>query len=290
MSGVLFDEPGPRARRRTRIATAVTVVAVLALLAAVVQRLASTGQLDLDLWAPMLDPSAEEFGPVWDIIGSGLGVTLRAFVVAAAASLVLGVTVAAVRLSLGRTARLPLVAAVELFRGLPVVVTIFLAGEVLRLVDSGISTFWALVLGLTAYNSVIIAEIVRAGVVALPKGQAEAGLAIGLTPGQVMRSIQLPQALRAMLPAVISQLVVVLKDTALASIVFNDVQDLLYAANRLRLVLDNSLQAFVLIAVIYIVLCVLLDRAAVWTERRLSRARPSTAGAVAPAEEAVTRV
>jgi len=290
VSGVLFDEPGPRAKRRTRIATAVTVVAVLALVAAAVQRFASTGQLDADLWAPMLDPSSEEFGPVWDIIGSGLGVTLRAFAVAAAASLVLGVTVAAVRLSLGRTARLPLVAAVELFRGLPVVVTIFLAGEVLRLVDSGISTFWALVLGLTAYNSVIIAEIVRAGVVALPRGQAEAGLAIGLTPGQVMRSIQLPQALRAMLPAVISQLVVVLKDTALASIVFNDVQDLLYAANRLRLVLDNSLQAFVLIAAIYIVLCVVLDRAAVWTERRLSRSRPTTAAAVAPAEEAVTRV
>ncbi len=290
MSGVLFDEPGPRAKRRTRIATAVTVVAVLALAAVAVLRFASTGQLDADLWAPMLDPSSEEFGPVWEIIGSGLAVTLRAFAVAAAASLVLGVTIAAVRLSLGRTARLPLVAAVELFRGLPVVVTIFLAGEVLRLVDSGISTFWALVLGLTAYNSVIIAEIVRAGVVALPRGQSEAGLAIGLTSGQVMRSIQLPQALRAMLPAVISQLVVVLKDTALASIVFNDVQDLVYAANRLRLVLDNSLQAFVLIALIYIVLCVVLDRAAVWTERRLSRSRPATAGVVAPAEEAVTRV
>ena len=290
MSGVLFDEPGPRAKRRTRIATAVTVVAVLALVAVAVLRFASTGQLDADLWAPMLDPSSEEFGPVWEIIGSGLAVTLRAFAVAAAASLVLGVTIAAVRLSLGRTARLSLVAAVELFRGLPVVVTIFLAGEVLRLVDSGISTFWALVLGLTAYNSVIIAEIVRAGVVALPRGQSEAGLAIGLTSGQVMRSIQLPQALRAMLPAVISQLVVVLKDTALASIVFNDVQDLVYAANRLRLVLDNSLQAFVLIALIYIVLCVVLDRAAVWTERRLSRSRPATAGAVAPAEEAVTRV
>jgi len=290
VSGVLFDEPGPRARRRTRIATVVTAVALLALLVIAVQRFARTGQLDGDLWAPLLDPRTDEFSQVWSIIGSGLSVTLRAFAVAALASLVLGVTVAAVRLSLGRAGRIPLVALVELFRGLPVVVTIFLAGEVLRLVDSGTSTFWALVLGLTAYNSVIIAEIVRAGVVALPKGQAEAGLAIGLTPGQVMRSIQLPQALRAMLPAVISQLVVVLKDTALASIVFNDVQDLLYAANRLRLVLDNPLQSFAVIAVIYIVLCVILDRAAVWTEKRLTRARPSSAAPVAPAEEAVTRV
>lgn len=289
MSSVLFDEPGPRARRRTRAATVVAALVLLALLGVAVQRFAQTGQFDAELWAPLLDPRTEEFAQVWSIIGTGLSVTLRAFAVAAAASLVLGVTIAAVRLSLGRSGRIPLVALVELFRGLPVVVTIFLAGEVLRIVDSGIPTFWALVLGLTAYNSVIIAEIVRAGVVALPKGQAEAGLAIGLTPGQVMRSVQLPQALRAMLPAVISQLVVVLKDTALASIVFNDVQDLLYAANRLRLVLDNPLQSFAVIAAIYIVLCVVLDRLAVLTERRLSRSRRS-AEPVAPAEEAVTRV
>lgn len=290
MSSVLFDEPGPRARRRTRIATGVAAVVVLGLVTVAVLRFASTGQFDAELWGPLVDPSTEEFAQVWAILGAGLGVTLRAFALAATASVVLGVVIGAARVSLGRTARLPLVGVVELFRGLPVVVTIFLAAEVLRLVDSGISTYWALVVGLTAYNSVIIAEVVRAGVLSLPRGQAEAGLAIGLTPGQVMRSVQLPQALRAMLPALISQLVVILKDTALATVVFNDLQDLLYAGDRIRISLGNSLQTLIVVALVYIVLCVLLDRAAVWTERRLSRARPSTAGAVAPAEEAVTRV
>lgn len=286
---VLFDEPGPRARRRAHIATAVTALVVLALVGMAVARFASTGQLDAELWAPLLDPSSDEFADVWQILAAGLGVTLRAFALAAVAALVLGVVVGAARVSLGRTARMPLVGLVELFRGLPVVVTIFLAAEVLRLVDSDIPTYWALVLGLTAYNSVIIAEIVRAGVVSLPRGQAEAGLAIGMTRGQVMREVQLPQALRAMLPAIISQLVVVLKDTALATIVFNDLQDLLYAGDRIRVALDNSLQTLLVVAAIYIVLCVVLDRVAVFAERRLSRSR-RTAEPVAPAEEAVTRV
>jgi len=290
VSSVLFDEPGPRARRRTRIATGVAAVVVLGLVALAVQRFASTGQFDAELWAPLLDPRTEEFAQVWAILGAGLGTTLRAFALAASASLVLGIVVGAARVSLGRTARLPLVGVVELFRGLPVVVTTFLAAEVLPLLDSGTSSYWALVAGLTAYNSVIIAEVVRAGVLSLPKGQAEAGLAIGLTPAQVMRSVQLPQALRTMLPALISQLVVILKDTALATVVFNDLQDLLYAGDRIRISLDNSLQTLLVVALVYIALCVVLDRAAVWTERRLSRSRPTAAPAVAPAEEAVTRV
>jgi glutamate transport system permease protein len=244
---------------------------LLAAIVAVVLRLAERGQLDAELWAPLLDPRTEEFPVVWERIGSGLLLTLRAAAAATVASLALGVLIATVRLGLGRLARLPLVAAVELLRGLPVIVTIFYVSVLLPAIGVDVEDFWFLVIGLTAYNCVIISEIVRAGVVSLPRGQVEAGLAVGLTRGQTMRLVQLPQAFRAMLPALISQLVVILKDTALASIVLTGLQDVLWHADRIRGTLDNPLQMYFVVALIFIALCLGLDRLARWTERRLSR-------------------
>jgi glutamate transport system permease protein len=126
------------------------------------------------------------------------------------------------------------------------------------------------VIGLTAYNMVIIAEILRAGVLSLPSGQREAALAIGLTPGSTMRLILLPQAVRTMLPALISQIVVVLKDTSLAAVLGIYIE-LLRQGNLIALNLDNPIQMLSVIAVIFILLNYLLSRLARWLERRLSR-------------------
>ncbi len=281
---VLFDAPGPRTRRRVLIGSVVAVVVLLAAVAAAVARLAERGQFDASLWGPLVDPGTTEFPLVWGRIGAGLALTLRAAAAAMVASVVLGTVIAAVRLSLGRRARLPLVALVELLRGLPVVVTIVLVSVLLPAVGLDLAPFWFLVIGLTAYNSVIISEIVRAGVLALPRGQAEAGLAVGLTPSQVMRLVQLPQAVRSMLPALISQLVVVLKDTALGSIALTVLQDTLWQADSIRTVLDNPLQVYFVVAVIFIALCLLLDRLATWVERRLSRSTSSPVLVAAQAE------
>ncbi|PPK98457.1 glutamate transport system permease protein [Kineococcus xinjiangensis] len=269
---VLFDAPGPRARRRILIASVVAGLAVLALLVVAVLRLVERGQFDAEKWAPLVDPSTKEFPQVWGLLLDGLLVTLQAAALAVVASLLIGVTLAAVRLSLGRAGRMPLVALMELLRGLPVVVTILYVYVVFLATGLDVEQFWALVVGLTLYNCVIIAEITRAGVQSLPKGQVEAGLAVGLTKSQVMRLIQLPQALRAMLPAIISQLVVILKDTALAIVVLNSVHDLMWHANKIRIFLDNPLQTYFVVAVIYILLNLVLDRLAHWTQRRLSRA------------------
>jgi glutamate transport system permease protein len=276
-STVLFDAPGPRARRRTRLASVVAALVLLGLVAAALWRLADQGQLDAELWAPLLDPTTEEFPLVWGRLAEGLVFTLGAAAAATVSSLVLGVLIATARLSVGRMGRIPLVTAVELLRGLPVIVTIFYVSVLFPTIGLDIPAFWVLVVGLTAYNCVIISEIVRAGVVALPRGQVEAGLSVGLTRGQTMRLIQLPQAFRSMLPAVISQLVVIVKDTALASIVLTAVEDVIWHADRMRGSLDNPLQMYFVVAVIFVLICLALDRLAHWTERRMSRARTTVA-------------
>jgi glutamate transport system permease protein len=140
---------------------------------------------------------------------------------------------------------------------------------------------WYLVIGLTAYNSVIIAEIIRAGVASLPRGQAEAGYSLGLTRGQVLSSILLPQAFRVMLPALISQLVVIVKDTSLGFII--SYEEFVRTANIIIQTLHNPIQIYAIVALIFIVINYALGRLAEYVERRLSRARRTAAAPADPA-------
>ncbi|WP_432563494.1 amino acid ABC transporter permease [Kineococcus sp. SYSU DK003] len=276
-TAVLFDEPGPVARRRTRTGSIVAGVLLLATLVLILIRMQQQGQLDPEKWGPLIDPTNADFAAVWQLLGPALGVTLRAAAVAIVASIVLGLVIGALRLLLPRAGRVPLIGIVELLRGLPVVVTILYVDVLLRTLGVHPGSFWVLVVGLTLYNCVIISEIVRAGVQSLPRGQVEAGLAIGMTPAQVMGQIQLPQAVRAMLPALISQMIVVLKDTALGSVVLVSLGDLGEIANRLRQVLDNSVQTYLVVGLIFVVINLLLDLLARWVQRRLSGSGRSTA-------------
>ncbi|MEZ0163816.1 amino acid ABC transporter permease [Kineococcus sp. LSe6-4] len=284
-TAVLFDTPGPKARRRTLAGSVVAGLVLLVLLVLVVVRLADRGQLDAELWNPLVNPTDEDFPVVWQRIGDGLRVTLLGAGLAVAASLVIGLVLASLRLSLGRVARTPLVGVMELLRGLPVIVTILYTDILLRAVGAHRGPLLSLVIALTLYNCVIIAEITRAGVQSLPKGQVEAGLAVGLTRGQVMRFVQLPQAVRAMLPALISQLVVILKDTALASIVLTGIQDLGKIADQLSGALDNTLQTYFVIGLIYIVMNLALEQIAKLVQRRMSGAGRSKADV--PVDEGV---
>lgn len=270
---VLFDAPGPRALRRHRILAVVSVLvfAVLLLLAGL--RLNQTGQFEPERWTPLFWPGDDQFVSVWGRIRVGVTNTLLAAALAIAFSLVLGTILTTVRLLLGRYTRLPVVLLAEVLRGAPVVVLIFFAARVLPQFGIDLSQLWYLVIGLTAYNFVVIGEILRAGVAALPRGQREAGLAIGLTPQQTVLQIQLPQAFRLMLPALISQLVVIVKDTSLAGLILIGPNELLNIGKQLEGFLDNPLQTYLLIALIYILINSLLGRLAVFVEKRLSRSR-----------------
>ena len=268
---VLYEAPGPRARRRSRIASALVSVALLGLLAWVLVRLAERGQLSADRWGPLINPADPTFSSLWRLLGQALGNTLVAAALAMVFSLVIGTLLAVSRVVSAPWYRRAIVGVVELLRGVPVVIAIFFAYRALPEFGIDLPTLWYLVIGLTAYNSVIIAEIMRAGILAVPKGQSEAAYAIGMRRHQVLGSILLPQAFRSMLPALISQLVVIVKDTSLGFII--SYFELVRQAQVIVQNLFNPIQVYFTIAVIFILINYGLSKLAVYVENRLSRAR-----------------
>ena len=117
----------------------------------------------------------------------------------------------------------------------------------------------------------VIAEIIRAGVVSLPNGQIEAARAVGLTEGQAMRVVLLPQAFRIMLPALISQLVVILKDTSLGFVI--SYEETIRVGGQLIQNLHNPLQVYAVLAAVFIAINYSLSRLATYLERRMSQGR-----------------
>ncbi|WP_424185146.1 amino acid ABC transporter permease [Actinokineospora sp. G85] len=271
MSNVLYDIPGPRARRRTLVFSLIAGVGLLAVLALVGLRLSDQGQFEAEKWAPLFDPTTDEFPLVWERIGRALGANMAAAALAMVFSLVIGTLLAITRVTSAAWYRWLVVGVIEFLRGVPVVIAIFFAARVLPTLGADMDPLWYLVIGLTLYNSVVIAEIVRAGINSLPRGQKEAAESLGLTRGQTLRLVLLPQAFRAMLPALISQLVVIVKDTSLGFII--SYEELVRVAGQLKEVLYNPIQMYLLIAVIFIVINYALSRLAVYTERRLSQGK-----------------
>ncbi|MFJ6654421.1 amino acid ABC transporter permease [Microbacterium sp. NPDC091313] len=273
MSSVLYDVPGPRAVLRNRILGVITVLVILGAIGFVAWRMAETGQFSAEKWYVFT------FTSVWEQILGATGRTLAAFAAAAVFSLVLGFALAIGRMSDHAWVRAPFVAIVEIFRAIPVLIFMALLFYGLPVLGIRVDSYWAVVIALTAYNGSVLAEVLRAGVEAVPRGQREAGYAVGLRKSGVMRLILLPQAVRAMLPVIVAQLVVTLKDTALGSIITYN--ELLYFS---RLIGQQAqydrpiLQAGLVAAVIYITLCLILSGVAKWLEIRM-RKSPRVSGA-----------
>jgi glutamate transport system permease protein len=279
---VLFDVPGPRARARIRIGTIVGAVLVLAIIAFVLVRLGGNGQLDGQRWAILFDPSTN----VPQRLFQALLRTLQAAALAMVIATVLGILLAVARLSDHRWVRLPVSAVIEFFRAIPLLVVIFALYFVLPGFGIRLSTYAALTAGLVLYNMAVIAEIVRAGILSVDRGQRDAALAVGMRKSQVMSLVLLPQAIRRMLPILIAQLVVLLKDSSLGFII--GYFELLRQARSLveyftpRFGNDYTFQLYVAAALIYIVVNVLLSQLAKYVERR-TRRNAKTAAAAAPA-------
>lgn len=216
MTTVLYDAPGPVTRRRERIGSVVGALVILVALFFALRYAAGRGVFQADHWDVLYDPPKNQTAAsVWrSIVVRGLGATLRAAAVAAPLALVLGLLLALWRTTRWTWLRLPAVAVVELFRGLPVLLMMLFGTLALDM-----DPFSGVVFGLVVYNMAIFAEILRAGLAALPRGQTEAAYAVGLTRWQALRTVQLPQAVRTMLPSLVAQLVVLLKDSSLGFIV-----------------------------------------------------------------------
>lgn len=278
MSSVLYDVAGPRARARNRLFGVLTVLVVGALIGFVVYRLLVMGQFSSEKW--------EVFGyaETWRQIAEAAGRTLAAFGSAAVLSLLLGLGLGVARLSDHRWVVVPATVLIELFRAVPVLILMMLLYYGLPEVGVHVPSYWAVVIALTVYNGSVLAEVLRSGVDSVPRGQAEAGYAVGLRKAGVMRLVLLPQAVRAMLPLIVAQLVVTLKDTALGYIITYN--ELLYYARLIgtQAAYDSPiLQAGMVAAAIYILLCIALAGFAKWVEGRARRS-PRTRVATAPAE------
>ncbi|GAA5210989.1 amino acid ABC transporter permease [Microbacterium kyungheense] len=267
MSGsVLYDVPGPRAVVRNRILGAVTILVVAALFAWVIWRFAATGQFSPEKWEIF------SYSQIWVLIGEGVLNTLAAFAVAAVGALILGFVLAIGRMSDHAWLRVPIGWIVEVLRAIPVLIFMMLLYYGLPVVGIKMSPYWAVVIALIAYNGSVLAEVIRAGVESLPRGQSEAGYAIGLRKAGVMRLVVLPQAIRAMLPVIIAQLVVTLKDTALGFII--TYHELLYV---IKLLGSNAVYHSPLIPTaivggsIYVAMCLLLSYVAYVVEKRTRR-------------------
>jgi glutamate transport system permease protein len=275
---VLYDHPGPRTKVRNAVLTVVFGIAVLALLYWIYAKFDEKGQWAGDLWKPFTR------GSTWtDYILPGLWHTLGAAAVAMVLSLVFGLVFAVGRLSDHRWLSLPSGAVVEFFRAVPLLLLMFfIFFGVPFLTQQPMSVFWAVVIGLTLYNGSVLAEAFRAGIRSVPRGQSEAGYAIGMRKNQVMREILIPQAARAMLPVIVSQLVVLVKDTALGYIIsYNELIQL--GVNNLSANFGNVVQAAIVAAVIFIVVNATLTAVAGWLERH-TRRRGRAPRRIAPAD------
>lgn len=278
MTSVLFDTPGPRGRVRNHLLTLLSAVAVAAALFWAYRGFDAKGQWEGKIWEPFLAADTWEFYIIPGLIG-----TLKAAALAAVLAVAFGAIFGLARLSDHAWIRVPAGLVVEVFRAIPLLLLIFFIFYLApSMFGGGDYAFIAVVLGLTLYNGSVLAEVVRAGVQAVPKGQSEAAYAIGMRKGQVMRMVLLPQAITVMMPAIVSQLVVLLKDTALGYIIAY--VDLLNVGFKIlpAVHFGSLIPAAIVIGIIYVTLNLALSYVANLLERRSRRSRKTAAKPVAP--------
>ncbi|MFJ7150988.1 amino acid ABC transporter permease [Streptomyces sp. NPDC100445] len=282
MTSVLYDAQGPRAKRRNILYTALFMVVLAAVVWWAYLALDDKHQLDWALWKPFFSSEAYT-----TYIWPGLRNTLTAAALAMVIALPLGAVFGIARLSDHVWVRVPATIVVEFFRAIPVLILMIFGNELYSQytdVSSDDRPMYAVVTGLVLYNASVLAEIVRAGILTLPKGQSEAAMAIGLRKNQVMRLVLLPQAVTAMLPAIVSQLVVIVKDTALGGAVLT-FPELLSAANTMSGYYGaNTIASFTVVSLIFVIINFSLTSFASWLEGRLRRRKKST-GAVLGAQD-----
>ena len=260
MRDALYEAPGPRTKRLTVIGTTISLALVAVGAALIVRQFYITGQLDAAYWSFFTEWNT------WRYLLEGLVGTVRVALVAAVISLVLGVL-----LMFGRISSFPPLAVVsriviDFFRGVPSLLLIYFFFLVVPQYGLQLPSFWMITLPVSLAASGVLAEVFRAGVNAVPKGQTEAALSIGLTPTKTMLRIVLPQALRIVVPSLISQLVVVVKDTTVAYVV--SYPDLMQNARVLITTHDSVVSVYLVVALIYILINFAINQLSIAMARR----------------------
>ena len=262
----LYEKPGPRARKRIAWATGISLLALAVLLYLVVRRFYDTGQLSGRYWS--------FFGraTTWRFLGQGLWGTMRAAVMAALVAFSLGFL-----MMLGRISRFRLLqgisrALIEFTRGVPTLLFIYFFFLVVPQLGIRLSAFWKITLPVSLSACGVVAEVLRSGVNAVPKGQREAAMSLGMSSSSMFFKVIFPQAFRFVIPALISELVIVVKDTTFAYVV--NFPDLMQNARVLISNYDALLSVYLMVAVLYILINYLLNQASALAARRLDNRAP----------------
>jgi len=262
-SNFLFDDMGPRALRRVRIGSAIAVLLIIWVLWVVYHRLEVNDQFEARRWELFIHPGT------WKFIAGGLVNTMIAAVITACISFPLSILMALARLSKNPLLSKPAVAFVEFFRSMPLVILVLFIAVTAP--TSGIfkmSGLWILVTGMSMYYISVFSEVVRAGIISLPSGQREAAKALGMNYRQTMRLVELPQALYAMTPAIMSQLLFLVQDTSIGYII--PYEELLRRGKNIESFQPISiLQTYLVITLVYGVVSLSI----LWLTNRIERSR-----------------
>jgi glutamate transport system permease protein len=281
-ASVLYDAPGPKAKRRNTIFSVVGILVIAGFIAWVILTLAAPriaangaetpGMFDSTRWDVLSEPL------LWAAFGKGVQFTLQMAAVAAILALLIGVIFSFARTARSRWVRVPATVILEFFRGMPLLLMMLFI-----LLVFAVGPYWSGVGALAVYNGAIIGEALRAGVQSLPKGQRESGLAIGLTPFKTRLLIEFPQAFRQMLPIIIAQMVVLLKDTSLAYVVGYD--ELSRTIKNMQNTLGNRylFTVFIIGLLIYLLINLTLS----WIARVIARRSGPKAGATIDGDKAL---
>ena len=261
-ASVLFDAPGPKTVARHRTYSIVSVLVLVALVAFAVWRLYDRDQLEYALWEPFVTPKYLEF-----ILVDGLLQTLKMAFFSIIFAVVIGLVLGIGKLSDRGWIRWPAWLVVEFFRAAPVLLLMVFAFFLLSIGNGPLSPFWCVVIALTLYNGAVLAEVFRAGINAVPQGQSEAAYAIGMRKSQVMTTVLLPQGVKIMLPSIISQMVVALKDTSLGYYI--TAPGLTAVGKPLYLEFGNQVPTAIVITGIYVTINLILTWIATVLQKRL---------------------
>ncbi|WP_373786053.1 amino acid ABC transporter permease [Delftia acidovorans] len=259
LEDILFGAPSPQARKITQAVSLIAAAGLIALAAGVVWRFHSAGQLEARFWEFFAWPTT------WAFLAKGLLGTLASSAMAAVIALSLGLVLLAGRLARPRIVRWPSIAVIEFLRGTPTLLLIYVCFLVLPAAGIKLGTYWMLTLPIGLSTAAVVAEVYRAGVLAVPRGQTDAARSLGLTEVQVFRFVVFPQALRYIVPALVAQLVIVVKDTTFGYIVTYG--ELMQNAKVLIANYHALVPVYLVVAVLYCLVNYAISRAS----RRLNR-------------------
>ncbi|QZY29626.1 amino acid ABC transporter permease [Nocardioides coralli] len=260
-ASVLFDAPGPKAEARHRLYSVLVLVGLAGLLAFMLWRLWAENQFTEAKWEPLVTPRYVEA-----LLLDGLLTTLQMAALSVLFAVVFGLVFGIGKLSDHGVVRWPCWAVVEFFRAVPVLLLMILIFFSYGIDRGASGAYWSVVFALTLYNGSVLAEVFRAGIQAVPRGQSEAAYAIGMRKSQVMMQILLPQAVKIMLPAIISQMVVALKDTSLGFAVA--APGLTQVGEAIYLQFGNQIPTVMVVAAFYIGANLVLTALATWVQKR----------------------